>query len=86
MNKYVITLVLYKKLSLIIIIIIITARDLFTRCGKKLQRRRQENEWRIASSRVGHHADPAETSTDLQNKFKENKEIAASKEIELLNK
>ncbi|CAH0722394.1 unnamed protein product, partial [Brenthis ino] len=62
------------------------AQDLFTRCGKKLQRRRQENEWRIASSRVAHHVDPAESSADLKKKFEENKKIAAIKESELLNK
>lgn len=62
------------------------ARDLFTRCGRKLQRRRQENEWRIASSRVAHHADPAEDSADLRNMFEENKKSAISKETELLNK
>ncbi|XP_023951702.2 daxx-like protein [Bicyclus anynana] len=62
------------------------ARDLFTRCGKKLQRRRQENEWRIAASRITAEADPAEDNLDLKKKLEENKSIAARKETELFNK
>ncbi|XP_045761642.1 daxx-like protein isoform X2 [Maniola jurtina] len=62
------------------------ARDLFTRCGKKLQRRRQENEWRIAASRISAELDPAENSLDLKKKLDENKTVAAKRETELLNK
>ncbi|XP_072935025.1 uncharacterized protein [Epargyreus clarus] len=65
------------------------ARDLFTRCGKKLQRRRQENEWRIAVSRISNDVstlDPAEASDDLKKRLEENKTLASKKETELLNK
>ncbi|CAH0405843.1 unnamed protein product [Chilo suppressalis] len=62
------------------------ARDLFTRCGKKLQRRRQENEWRMAASRITVDADPAEKSEDLKMKLTENKKVAAKRETEILNK
>ncbi|XP_050665318.1 uncharacterized protein LOC126965657 isoform X2 [Leptidea sinapis] len=61
------------------------ARDLFTRCGKKLQRRRQENEWRIASSRLSVDNDPAEQNESLKKKLDENK-LLASNEDEVLNK
>ncbi|XP_039765595.1 uncharacterized protein MG328 [Pararge aegeria] len=62
------------------------ARDLFTRCGKKLQRRRQENEWRIAASRITSEVDPALDNSDLKKKLDDNKTIAAKKETELFNK
>ncbi|CAH2100151.1 unnamed protein product [Euphydryas editha] len=62
------------------------ARDLFTRCGKKLQRRRQENEWRLAVSRLSRDVDPAEESLDLKKKLDENKSVASKRESELLNK
>lgn len=62
------------------------ARDLFVRCGKKLQRRRQENEWRLAASRLTQSVDPSEKDSELQKKLIENKKIAAEKEIEILNK
>ncbi|XP_013166912.1 PREDICTED: uncharacterized protein LOC106117249 isoform X2 [Papilio xuthus] len=62
------------------------ARDLFTRCGKKLQRRRQENEWRLAASRITQGLDPAEKDESLKKKLDENKEKAYKKETELLNK
>ncbi|XP_046969841.1 daxx-like protein [Vanessa cardui] len=62
------------------------ARDLFTRCGKKLQRRRQENEWRLAISRISHEVDPAGENVELQKKLEENQSLASKKETELLNK
>ncbi|XP_028157297.1 calponin homology domain-containing protein DDB_G0272472-like isoform X1 [Ostrinia furnacalis] len=62
------------------------ARDLFTRCGKKLQRRRQENEWRLAASRISVDIDPAEESTDLKKKLEDNRKVAAKKETEVFNK
>ncbi|CAG5042082.1 unnamed protein product [Parnassius apollo] len=62
------------------------ARDLFTRCGKKLQRRRQENEWRLAASRITQDVDPAEQNEMLKKKLDENKMVAAKKETELFNK
>nr|XP_026484357.1 uncharacterized protein PFB0145c-like [Vanessa tameamea] len=62
------------------------ARDLFTRCGKKLQRRRQENEWRLAISRISHEVDPAGENVELQKKLDENQSLASKKETELLNK
>ncbi|XP_060809862.1 daxx-like protein [Amyelois transitella] len=62
------------------------ARDLFTRCGKKLQRRRQENEWRTAVSRISHDADPAENNEELRKKLEQNKQLAAKKEVEVFNK
>ncbi|XP_037963960.2 uncharacterized protein LOC105386126 isoform X1 [Plutella xylostella] len=62
------------------------ARDLFTRCGKKLQRRRQENEWRIAASRINAEVDPVEESEDLKKKLENNRNLAAQKESELINK
>ncbi|XP_075987042.1 uncharacterized protein LOC142983824 [Anticarsia gemmatalis] len=62
------------------------ARDLFTRCGKKLQRRRQENEWRLAASRIAVDVDPAENNDDLKKKLMENQRIAAQKETEIFNK
>ncbi|KAJ0181050.1 hypothetical protein K1T71_003135 [Dendrolimus kikuchii] len=62
------------------------ARDLFTRCGKKLQRRRQENEWRLAASRITLDEDPAETSPDLKKKLELNKHVAAKRETEVFNK
>lgn len=64
----------------------ISARDLFTRCGKKLQRRRQENEWRIAASRINAEVDPVEESEDLKKKLENNRKLAAQKESELINK
>ncbi|KAJ2946539.1 hypothetical protein O0L34_g12594 [Tuta absoluta] len=62
------------------------ARDLFTRCGKKLQRRRQENEWRLAASRISLDVDPAENSNELKKKLDTNKQMAARKETEVFNK
>ncbi|CAG9575647.1 unnamed protein product [Danaus chrysippus] len=62
------------------------ARDLFIRCGKKLQRRRQENEWRLAVSRINQVLDPADENTDLKKRLEENKTLATSKELELFNK
>ncbi|XP_049886779.1 uncharacterized protein LOC126381315 isoform X2 [Pectinophora gossypiella] len=62
------------------------ARDLFTRCGKKLQRRRQENEWRLAASRISLEVDPAENSDDLKRKLENNKQLADKKETDVLNK
>ncbi|CAB3254751.1 unnamed protein product [Arctia plantaginis] len=62
------------------------ARDLFTRCGKKLQRRRQENEWRLAVSRIALDIDPAEKNEDLKRKLNENQKVAAQKETEIFNK
>lgn len=67
----------------------VLARDLFTRCGKKLQRRRQENEWRIAVSRISNDVstiDPAEESDVLKKRLEENKTLASKKETELFNK
>ncbi|XP_014369444.2 uncharacterized protein LOC106719596 [Papilio machaon] len=66
--------------------IIDEARDLFTRCGKKLQRRRQENEWRLAVSRISQDLDPAEKDESLKKKLDENMEKACKKETELFNK
>ncbi|XP_050359291.1 daxx-like protein [Nymphalis io] len=62
------------------------ARDLFTRCGKKLQRRRQENEWRLAISRISLDIDPAVENVDLKKKLDENQSLASKRETELLNK
>ncbi|KAL4706860.1 hypothetical protein ACJJTC_010094 [Scirpophaga incertulas] len=62
------------------------ARDLFTRCGKTLQRRRQENEWRLAASRISTVVDPADNSDELKQLLEENKRMAAKKESEVLNK
>lgn len=64
----------------------IPARDLFVRCGKKIQRRRQEKEWRIATSRVTLTEDPAEKSTELKKRLEENRRLASTKENEVLNK
>ncbi|XP_038209087.1 daxx-like protein [Zerene cesonia] len=62
------------------------ARAIFTNCGKKLQRRRQENEWRIAASRLPTNEDPAENNESLKNILEKNKEVAAKKESEVFNK
>ncbi|CAH0600662.1 unnamed protein product [Chrysodeixis includens] len=62
------------------------ARDLFTRCGKKLQRRRQENEWRLAASRITSDVDPAEKDDQLKSKLSENKKLADKKETEIFNR
>ncbi|KAM3966678.1 uncharacterized protein ACR2FA_012218 [Aphomia sociella] len=62
------------------------ARDLFTRCGKKLQRRRQENEWRLAASRISVDTDPADNNDDLKLKLTQNHQLATKKETELFNK
>lgn len=62
------------------------ARDLFTRCGKKLQRRRQENEWRLAASRITSDVDPAENNDQLKSKLEENKRLAAKRETDIFNK
>ncbi|XP_026725842.1 death domain-associated protein 6 isoform X2 [Trichoplusia ni] len=62
------------------------ARDLFTRCGKKLQRRRQENEWRLAASRISTEVDPAENDEHLKTKLSENRKLAEKKETEIFNK
>lgn len=67
-------------------LLIVSARDLFTRCGKKLQRRRQENEWRIAVSRISVDIDPAEQNDQLQKKLAENKQVATKKETDVYNK
>ncbi|CAG4924499.1 unnamed protein product [Colias eurytheme] len=66
--------------------IIEEARAIFTSCGKKLQRRRQENEWRIAASRLPTNEDPAEKDEDLKKILQKNKEIASKKESEVFNK
>ncbi|XP_026764156.2 daxx-like protein [Galleria mellonella] len=62
------------------------ARDLFTRCGKKLQRRRQENEWRLAASRISSDMDPAENNDELKLKLENNRQLATKKEAEVFNK
>ncbi|XP_053600800.1 titin homolog isoform X2 [Plodia interpunctella] len=62
------------------------ARDLFIRCGKKLQRRRQENEWRTAASRISLDEDPADKNEELKKKLVLNKQLAAKKELEVFNK
>ncbi|CAH0699183.1 unnamed protein product [Spodoptera exigua] len=63
------------------------ARDLFTRCGKKLQRRRQENEWRLAASRLTLDVvDPAENNEQLRHQLDMNRKVASSKETEIFNK
>ncbi|XP_035430580.2 daxx-like protein [Spodoptera frugiperda] len=63
------------------------ARDLFTRCGKKLQRRRQENEWRLAASRLTLDVgDPAENNEQLRQQLEVNRKLASSKETEIFNK
>lgn len=67
-------------------ITLFTARDLFTRCGKKLQRRRQENEWRLAASRISVDVDPADQNNDLKKKLDDNKKVAAKKEADVFNK
>lgn len=66
--------------------LIVLARDLFTRCGKKLQRRRQENEWRLAVSRISVDVDPAEQNIELQKKLADNKQVATKRETEVFNK
>lgn len=63
-----------------------TARDLFIRCGNKLKRRRQENEWRIASSRLTVDTDPAEQSVELKEKLEKNKKIATCNVSAVLDK
>ncbi|CAK1548362.1 unnamed protein product [Leptosia nina] len=62
------------------------ARQLFTMCGKKLQRRRQDNDWRIAASRLSVNVDPAESDQDLRRKLEENKLIASQKEADIFKK
>ncbi|XP_022821551.1 death domain-associated protein 6 isoform X2 [Spodoptera litura] len=63
------------------------ARDLFTRCGKKLQRRRQENEWRLAASRLTLDVgDPAENNEQLRHQLEVNRKLASNKETEIFNK
>ncbi|XP_022126650.2 uncharacterized protein LOC111001189 [Pieris rapae] len=62
------------------------ARELFISCGKKLKRRRQENEWRIAASRLPVNEDPAENNIELKKKLEENKLLAKRNETYILNK
>ncbi|XP_063372530.1 uncharacterized protein LOC134660681 [Cydia amplana] len=62
------------------------ARDLFVRCGRKLQRRRQENEWRLATSRITANSDPAEQSDELKKQLEANRRLANTKETEVFNK
>ncbi|XP_030035594.2 daxx-like protein [Manduca sexta] len=62
------------------------ARDLFMRCGRKLQRRRQENEWRLAASRISVELDPAADNDELKKKLDQNKILAVKKETEVFNK
>ncbi|CAF4781123.1 unnamed protein product [Pieris macdunnoughi] len=62
------------------------ARELFIFCGKKLKRRRQENEWRIAASRLPVNEDPAENNDELKKKLDENKLLAKRNETYILNK
>ncbi|XP_047514409.1 uncharacterized protein PF3D7_1120600-like [Pieris napi] len=62
------------------------ARELFIFCGKKLKRRRQENEWRIAASRLPVNEDPAENNDELRKKLDENKLLAKRNETYILNK
>lgn len=50
-----------------------------------MQRRRQENEWRLAASRISQD-DPAEKDESLKKKLEENREKAFRKESDLLNK
>lgn len=68
------------------ILILFAARDLFIRCGKKLQRRRQENEWRLAASRISLESDPADKNEELKKKLYENMQMAIKKETYVLNK
>lgn len=51
-----------------------------------MQRRRQENEWRLAASRISLDIDPAEKNDELKQKLKENQKVAAQKEAEIFNK
>ncbi|XP_061714776.1 uncharacterized protein LOC133523287 [Cydia pomonella] len=62
------------------------ARDLFVRCGRKLQRRRQENEWRLATSRITVNSDPAEQSDELKKQLEANRRLANTKETEVFDK
>ncbi|XP_048006138.1 death domain-associated protein 6-like [Leguminivora glycinivorella] len=62
------------------------ARDLFVRCGRKLQRRRQENEWRLATSRITANVDPAEQSDELKKQLEANRRLASTKETEVFDK
>ncbi|XP_063545996.1 uncharacterized protein LOC134753939 [Cydia strobilella] len=62
------------------------ARDLFVRCGRKLQRRRQENEWRLATSRINANSDPAEQSDELKKQLEANRRLANTKETEVFDK
>ncbi|XP_063633190.1 titin homolog [Cydia splendana] len=62
------------------------ARDLFVRCGRKLQRRRQENEWRLATSRITANIDPAEQSDELKKQLESNRRLANTKETEVFDK
>ncbi|CAH4017160.1 unnamed protein product [Pieris brassicae] len=62
------------------------ARELFIFCGKTLKRRRQENDWRIAASRLPVNEDPAENDDKLKNKLDENKMLAKRNETDILNK
>lgn len=51
-----------------------------------MQRRRQENEWRIAASRISVELDPAENNQELKQKLDHNQKIAAKKEADVFNK
>ncbi|XP_068629064.1 myb-like protein X [Battus philenor] len=63
------------------------AQNLFISCGKKLQRRRQEYEWRLGyASEIAHSVDPAENNESLQKKLNENKIMADTNMVELLNR
>ncbi|XP_047992536.1 titin homolog isoform X3 [Leguminivora glycinivorella] len=65
------------------------AQSIFTYCGRALQKKRQQREWkhlRALARPEEFEADPAETDLELQARLEANRRLASQREAEVFNK
>ncbi|XP_063386942.1 uncharacterized protein LOC134672923 [Cydia fagiglandana] len=65
------------------------AQSIFTYCGRALQKKRQQREWkhlRAMARPEEFEADPAETDLELQARLEANRRLASQREAEVFNK
>ncbi|XP_063537343.1 uncharacterized protein LOC134746747 [Cydia strobilella] len=65
------------------------AQSIFTYCGRALQKKRQQREWkhlRALARPEEFEADPAETDMELQARLEANRRLASQREAEVFNK
>ncbi|XP_063365896.1 uncharacterized protein LOC134654362 [Cydia amplana] len=65
------------------------AQSIFTYCGRALQKKRQQREWkhlRAMARPEEFEADPAETDMELQARLEANRRLASQREAEVFNK